>query len=244
MENHVGILEKIGLSQKESYVYLALLRVGQGSASLVAKNSGLKRPTTYLVLEELRKKGYVLKMPGNRKQMFIVKSPQEIIDVARKNINHASNILPELMNMYTRNTPSIRTIHFENLNGIKEAFNYKFEELKNSEIVAFLGSAKDASPDLIKLFHEWNLSIANSDIKLRSIVPDDNSLKEFRKNDKRFGFAPKIMPSAEYTSKTSIEVTEKFIRITMIKEQQSVIIENPVVAKAMKEIFEMVWNKK
>ena len=43
--------------------------------------------------------------------------------------------------------------------------------------------------------------------------------------------------------KTSIEITDRFIRIIMFKEQQAVIIENPVVAKAMKEIFEMVWRK-
>ena len=75
MENLNEVIEKIGLSKKEAKVYLALLRIGQSSASLIAKNSGLKRPTTYLILEDLRKRGFVLKMPGNKKQMFISKSP-------------------------------------------------------------------------------------------------------------------------------------------------------------------------
>ena len=243
MENIPEIMEKIGLSPKEVRVYLALLRVGQASATLIAGNSGLKRPTTYLILEELRKRGFVLKMPGSKKQMFIAKSPEEIIGAAKKNVDNAISILPQLVNMFSQNDPQVRTIHFEGLNGIREALWYKFYELKGSEIVAFFGSGKDASADLIRLFHEWNGAIANVDIKLRSIVPDAGDLKKFRENDKDYGFEPKIMPSSDYTSKTSIEITDKFIRIIMFKEQQAVIIENPVVAKAMKEIFEVVWSK-
>ena len=243
MENLTEAIEKIGLTRKEVLVYLALLRIGQSSATLIAKNSGLKRPTTYLILEDLRKRGFVLKMPGDKKQMFIAKSPQEIIGEAKKNVDHALHILPQLMNMFSTNDPRVRTIHFEGIHGVKEALWYKLEKLKNSQILAFFGSAEDASPDLIKIFHEWNDTIANAGIKLRSIVPDAKYLKEFRDMDKSHGFQPKIMPSADYTSKTSIEITDYFIRIIMFREQQAVIIENPVVAKAMKEIFEMVWSK-
>lgn len=243
MENLTEAIENIGLSRKEAQVYLALLRTGQASATLVAKNSGLKRPTTYLILEDLRKKGFVMKMPGDKKQMFIAKSPEEIIGIAKQNVDHAINVLPQLMNMFSKNDPKVRTIHFEGLHGIREAFWYKFKELKNSEIVAFFGSAEDASADLIRLFHEWNEAVFEAGIKIRSIVPNTKDLKKFRDNDKNYGFQPKIMPASDYTSKTSIEITDKFIRIIMFKEQQAVIIENPVVARAMKEIFEMVWSK-
>src|SRR3989344_3552473 len=177
MENLTEAIEKIGLSRKEAQVYLALLRIGQASATLIAKNSGLKRPTTYLILDDLRKRGFVLKMPGDKKQMFIAKSPEEIISAAKNNVDHAIRILPQLMNMFGANDPKVRTIHFEGLHGIREAFWYKFNELKSSEIVAFFGSAEDASPELIKLFHEWNEAIKDAGIKLRSIVPNAKDLK-------------------------------------------------------------------
>ena len=243
MENLTEAIERIGLSRKEAQVYLALLRIGQSSATLIAKNSGLKRPTTYLILEDLRKRGFVLKVPGDKKQMFIAKSPEEIIGAAKKNVDHALHVLPQLMNMFGMNDPHVRTVHFEGLHGIREALWYKFNELKGSEIVAFFGSSEDASADLIKLFHEWNEAMADAGIRLRSVVPDAKDLKKFRDADKAYDFQPKIMPSSDYTSKTSIEITDRFIRIVMFKEQQAVIIENPIVAKAMKEIFEMVWSK-
>jgi hypothetical protein len=33
------------------------------------------------------------------------------------------------------------------------------------------------------------------------------------------------------------------MRVIMFQEQQAVIIENPTVAKAMKEVFEMIWSR-
>ncbi len=243
MENLTEVIEKLGLSKKEAQVYLALLRIGQASAALVAKNSGLKRPTTYLVLEDLRNRGFVLKMPGDKKQMFIAKSPEEIIGVAKNNIDHALRVLPQLMSMFLSNNPKVRTVHFEGLSGVREALWYKMRDLKGKEIVAFFGSTEDATQDLITLFHEWNAEIAENGIKLRSLVPDVKNLREFRESDKRFYFQPKVLPYTDYTSKISIDVTEFFIRVVMFKEQQAVIIENPLLANAMKEIFELVWKK-
>ena len=243
MENLSSAMEEIGLSEKEARVYLALLRTGQASASLVATNSGLKRPTTYLVLEDLRKRGFVLKMPSRKKQMFLAKSPEEIITQAKRSVDRVFQVLPQLMNMYAKSASEVRTIHFEGINGLREAYRYKLDVLKGTEILGFFGSTEDASADLLHVFHEWNKSIAEHGIKLRSVVPSSESLNKFRESDKKYGFKPKILSPDAYTSKTSIEVADQFIRIVMFKEQQAVIIENPVVAKAMREIFEMIYSK-
>jgi DNA-binding MarR family transcriptional regulator len=243
MENFIGTMKSLGLSQKEAQVYLALLRTGKASASLIAENAGLKRPTTYLILAELRKKGCVLKMPGSKKQMFIAKSPEELIETAQKNMSYALGVLPQLMNMFSTHDPKVRTIHFEGLDGMREALWYRLNELKGSEVVAFFGSTEEASSDLIDLFHSWNSALASSAIELRSIVPNAKNLKKFRDKDMEYGFEPKLMSPTDYTSKTSIDITTKFVRILMFKEQQAVIIENPIVAKAMKEIFGMIWRK-
>ena len=53
------VLENLGLSEKEAEIYLALLELGTGTVVEVAKKSGVKRPTAYLVLDELKKMGYI-----------------------------------------------------------------------------------------------------------------------------------------------------------------------------------------
>ena len=49
-------LQTIGLNEKECAVYLALLQLGRASAYSVAQKSGLKKPTTYVILDELIEK--------------------------------------------------------------------------------------------------------------------------------------------------------------------------------------------
>ncbi len=244
MPNQANTLQKLGLSDKESRVYLGILTLGQGSANAIARAAGLKRPTTYVVLEDLRKRGLVLKMPGSKKQMFSARSPEELVYEMKKNVAEAEHALPELMNAYSSNTPHVRTIHFEGLAGMREALWYRIETLKDKEITAFYGSAEEASPELVALFHEWNEKLAKQGTKVKSLVPDNKSLKEFREKDLAYGFLPKILPASMYTSEVSIDITDNFVRILMFQEQQATIIENPKVAKAMREIFEIIWEGK
>ena len=52
-------LQDIGLNEKESKVYLALLAVDNSSVLDLSKKTELNRSTTYVVLETLAKKGLV-----------------------------------------------------------------------------------------------------------------------------------------------------------------------------------------
>lgn len=55
--NLAKIFENIGFDQKESKTYLALLELGQGTATKISKQAQLKRAIIYHVLERLKKKG-------------------------------------------------------------------------------------------------------------------------------------------------------------------------------------------
>jgi sugar-specific transcriptional regulator TrmB len=242
MTNPLQTLQKLGLSEKDAKVYLALLKLGHGSANAIARNAGLKRPTTYVVLEGLRARGLVLKMPGAKRQMFAARSPEEFIAEIKKDVAEAEVLVPDLMNTYSSNTPRVRTIHFEGLAGVREALWYRLDTLKEKEIKAFFGSAENANPELVELFHEWNAALAKQKTRIRSIAPDSATLKKFRENDALYGFLSKTLSRSVYTSETSIDIADTFIRILMFKELQAVIIENATVAKALREIFEICWR--
>ena len=53
------ILKDFGLSDNETTVYLALLKIGNSTANRVAEITGLKRSTTYDNLNLLASKGIV-----------------------------------------------------------------------------------------------------------------------------------------------------------------------------------------
>lgn len=242
MERILQGLVNLGLHRKEAQVYYALLQLGQSSAQAVAQKAGLKRPTTYLILGELMKHGLVLKVPKLRKQMFIAKSPREFFAAAEEKVQEAKAILPSL-EAATKAPKKVRTMYFEGLSGVRDALYYRITEFQGKEICAFFGNSEEASSELNHLFHEWNAQVYQVGATIRSIVPEVAFLQQFRKEDTVYHFLPKIVTPEIYTSKCSIDITPFFVRVILFKEEQAVIIESPDAARALHEVFEMVYKK-
>jgi len=235
-------LKNLGLNDKEARAYAALLELGQTTAYAVAERSGLKRPTVYVVLDELRQKGLVLKIPHVKKQLWSAKSPDEFFGEAEERLKIAKQALPELLAM-TSGSKKPRTLYFEGLRGIEDVTRYGLERMKGKEIIGFYAEAGDASPELKKIFGDYNNRLKRDCITERGIVPDIPNLKYWRDTDKEYGRTMKIVPPATYSARNSIEIGDTFVRILAFKDLQGVIIENEAIAQTMRQIFEMVWSK-
>ena len=72
-------LTEFGLSEKEAKVYLALLELEVATATEIAKNSNIKRSSTYVVLESLKEKGLVGTTEEKRIQRFVASSPDFLL---------------------------------------------------------------------------------------------------------------------------------------------------------------------
>ncbi|MCC7500743.1 TrmB family transcriptional regulator [Candidatus Nomurabacteria bacterium] len=243
MPNQANTLQKLGLSDKESRVYLGLLTLGQGSANAVARAAGLKRPTTYVVLEDLRKRGLVLKMPGSKKQMFRAQSPDDFVHEVKRGIAEAENLLPELMREFANNTSRVKTTHFEGIAGLEQAMEYGFAENKNKEVVGFYATSEHLPKELTDYFTEWNEKRHKINITMRGIAPEHASLEEYRKRDAQIGAKFKTVPHQQFSSQIAMDVIGNCVRIHDYKNLQGIVLENAEVAKTVKEIFEMVWQK-
>lgn len=71
-------LQEIGLSEKESQVYLALLQVDNESIQDLAKRTGINRTTVYPVLETLEKKGLVSEVQVGKKVHYEAAPPERL----------------------------------------------------------------------------------------------------------------------------------------------------------------------
>ncbi len=240
----IPALINIGLNEKQAQVYLALLRLGKGSAYGISEQSGLKKPTTYVILDELVDKGVALRIPKVSKRMFKPVLPEILIRDAEQRMFEAKQILPQLKSIGNTKPEKINVMHFEGLKAYKEALYYGMDECKNKEIVGFYAEANDMSPKLLAICEEYNEYCSKNGISLRFFVPDHPSLTNFRETDALFGRIAKILPYPIYSSSVSIDTFSNFVRIMLNRNNQAVIIENRDLAKTIKEIFEMMWKKR
>ena len=75
------ILKKLNFSEKETDVYLAALKLHNDSVSKLAKQAGIKRTTTYVILKKLKEMGLISLKKENDKQIFICENSDKLLDI-------------------------------------------------------------------------------------------------------------------------------------------------------------------
>lgn len=236
-------LKYLGFSEKEGQVYLALIGLGTASVYSIAQTSGLKRPTAYVVVDELVKKGVVTKVPRVRKQLYQAKSPEELLAAAENKFWLVKQKLPELQALVKDQTTKPRVYYFEGINGLNQTLQYGLQKMKGQEIRAFWATTRPVTLKQFNHFKDFNTTVKNLGITLRGVAPDDAILKEFRDTDAEYGRRIKPIPKALYSPTVSIEMGDTFTKIQDFDNLQSVIIENENITKTLKQIFELVWGK-
>jgi len=243
MDTLVQQLSNAGLHEKEARVYIALLQLGRGSAYAVADRSGLKKPTAYVILGELIKKGLVMRVPREKKQLFIAKPPEEFFAMAEERLRLARKALPELITMAESQTVKVRTLFYEGINGVKDSLYYRKDEMKGKDMTGFYATAEDATPELMEIFDPYPENLKKAGIGMKVITPEHESTKQFlNKNNPNYSDIKVVSPSL-YSGKVSLEVGDTFVRVILFKQLQSVIIESPELADSVRQIFNIVWSK-
>jgi len=236
-------LEQVGLSDKEARAYVALLELGRGSAASVAGLSGLKTPTAYVILKNLTEKGFVRRVPRAKKQLFVPETPEVALAAVEERTAGFRSVIPMLAALSRKEgRHKTRTLFFEGLAGMRKAYWYRFDELRNKECVSFFASAEDISGKLSDMLYEWSRESSKMNVRTRAIVPDSPTLGEWRKHDEEFNREVKIVPSDKYSAKSAIEIFPEFVRISMFGDLQCTIIEDKEFAHACRQIFEMAWR--
>jgi HTH-type transcriptional regulator, sugar sensing transcriptional regulator len=242
-------LINIGLNEKEARVYLALLPLEKATAYTIAIRSGLKKPTAYVVLNNLVSKGFVLKIPYKDKHYFLAKSPRECLALAREKLSTAEEMLPELLAMQKKSNEKANVSYYEGLDGIKE-MNRKLVnvmKIKPSEeriFVAFYAHQKDTPSFLQKYWLELTEEFNKEKIKRRFITTKHPSIGWYLQKEtiRRSGVEIKALPEKDYSSNISIEIYDNFVQIVSHRYIQGILIENPDIADVTRQIFNLVWK--
>ncbi|MEK7535694.1 MAG: helix-turn-helix domain-containing protein [Patescibacteria group bacterium] len=236
-------IKSLGMGDKEASVYLALLQLGQASAYQVATKSGLKKPTTYVVLDALVKKGVVNLVPRSRKRLYRPRLPEQLLGVARERLVEFEDSLPRLKALTRGSATKFDTLYYQGGEGIKRSLLFGLDRLKFKEIVGFYAKADLVSKDLLPIYDEFNNKMKRRRIRVRGIVPDHPSLKHYRKLDKEYRRDMRMIAQDLYSSDQQIDIAPDFVRIIDHKNLQAVVIENEDLAKTFRQIFELVWAK-
>jgi sugar-specific transcriptional regulator TrmB len=102
----ISHIEELGLSNKEARIYVSLLTLGPSPVQRIADQSGIKRVTTYVILESLIGLGLVSQSVKGKKTYLIAEDPanlRRLLEKRERELNEQKHnfeqLLPELQGL-------------------------------------------------------------------------------------------------------------------------------------------------
>lgn len=240
----INFLKKLGFSDKEAKVYLALLYLGPSSVRKLAEYSGLNRGTSYDALKWLQDQGVVSFYNKESKQYFVAENPDKLQEILRnqeielKDVKRQlDGVVPELQALYNNggNRPVARYFEGEELKKILEDVLSVCEQ--ESEKMYRIYSVEGLRKYLYKDFPTFSDARIGKGIAVKAIAVGEGG--ELRGLDERKWLKTIVKTPTYifiYPGKTA------YISLNAHKEAIGVVIENEGVFETQKQIFDSLWG--
>ncbi len=234
----VDALTQIGLNEKQASVYLALLELGTADVSEIAKKANIKRPTCYLVLEDLKKQGLVSQVPA-KVNLFTAEDPEKMVGDLYKKQELLKRFLPQLQAFHNAKKEKPAVQLFEG----KEGIRLVYDKIFNSDSVDFFGTVKEAlvyDPQGLNAFVD---RVAKMNFRIRDLLtlsPEDIGYAKKAKVGKNY--------EIKFVKKENSFLTDNAIFgnnvvfFSFHPQIFAVMITSKEISLAIKTLFEMAWQ--
>src|SRR3989338_2707341 len=240
-----NLLIDVGLKPKEADVYLAILALGQGTASKIARKAHVARTTVYEILSLLFDKGLVTLTGKEPKQEYMAESPENLrvyieseLGKIQTDLEDAKNILiPQLKSIHNVGSRP-KVMFYEGEEGLKKVYE---DTLTSHEEIRAYATYDDMQKALPGYFPEYFYRRAGKGIPIKAIFPFTKAgveLSGFNEAQKR---ETAMVPADKYYFSPEINIYDNKVMIASWKEKLGIIIESNEIADAMKKVFELSW---
>ena len=242
MNDHATLLEKFGLSDKESALYIALLELGNADVATIAEQAKVKRPTAYVLLDMLKDKGFVSLQNGKRRQ-FQAEDPRKILAYEKAKISSLEKVMPEMLGLASKSGNKPGTRFFSGKEGIKAVYEETLLQPAGSEILA-IGNAEAVERN-INDFQNWYIKRrAESDIRMRALCPATPEGLKVTARDAEELRETRLFEPDDFTEPVELNIYNNKVSAVSFVENEliGVIIESQVLANVHRQLFELLWK--
>lgn len=239
-----GLLQKIGLTEGESRVYLSLLKIGKSTIGDIIKEAQVSNSKVYDILDRLNKKGLVGIVIENNKKSFEAKSPEiisGIIDLRKKEINEVNSALPSLKEIYHSQKSKQEAEILKGLAGIRSFADRLIEETKKGETIYILGVSEESREGLENFYQEWHKRRVKKGCKVKMLL--NYGMEELGKQ--RQGYKDieiKILPKS-ITTPISVDFASDLVGMLVFGEDPFCIsIKNSKIVQNYEQYFNLLWK--
>jgi sugar-specific transcriptional regulator TrmB len=240
-------LKSIGLSDNEAKVYLAMLELGPSSVIDIARKAQVNRPTTYVQIESLKKRGLVSTQTSGKKQLYIAESPEHLEDLLDSQLHQIavhkemlSQVLPNLLSMHqaTGSRPTVR--FFDGKEGLLQMQKLLLKS-DAKEVVAIA-----ALDEILNVFPSHRSSYSKKRIEKgisSKLIYSSGKGPILKDSDAESLRESRYIPPEKLPFNGDITIFQNTVMITSLRGQISgIVIEHQGIAESFKGFFSFLWE--
>lgn len=236
-------LKSSGLRESEVKVYLHLLSHGFSTPPQIAKGTQIARPNCYKILEALKERRLVSEQLKGKRKAYAANDPSAIVHAMQMRAEAMTQLLPDLRALYAaqKNKPSIR--FFEGADQVKEIF---YEMLEAKEVMGVASTKKLYAALTPEFFKTYIKQMREKNIVLRDILTKDSVLTSAPTPIEILKGLYEYRILSETLDALPVDILIWDHKIAFLSIETPIfgtLIENAAIAKMMKILFELSWEK-
>lgn len=244
----ISDLINLGLTEGESKVYLALLRIGTSTVGKIVKEAGVSNSKVYDILDRLNKKGLIGIALFNNKKQFEPKDPsrlKELIEIKEKEIlkekQGINEVVLKLNALKKYSEPLQEAEILQGINGIKTAIEAMLSPQSKGNFFYILGAPVEANEVLGAYFQDWHIRRAKKKVLCRLLYERDAEKWALRRSKTPLTEI-KFLPR-DIKAPTLVDITKEYVAIIIFGDRPlCFLIKNKKVAEGYKKYFELLWK--
>jgi HTH-type transcriptional regulator, sugar sensing transcriptional regulator len=241
------LLQEIGLTEGETKVYLALLRLGQTKTGPLAKKAEVSSSKVYKILDRLVNKGLANHVIKGKIKYFSALEPERIIDYIDDNEKKLEEkkelirkMLPELKLEANISAEKQSAFVYEGFKAVTNFFRNILVELKPEEEYYVISGNYGEVPGLRPFLHNHHKQRAEMKIKVKMLANHD--LKGHVEKTTFKNSEVRYLPAYLMTNMQILFYKSKAFIIVWSKEPVGFLIINKEAVAGFKNYFDVFWK--
>ena len=235
-----AVLQELGFDRKEISIYLATLELGMAPASLIARRAGLKRPTVYVVLKRLRKKGMTDCFLKGNVQFYAVMAPARLCEKYERCLRDFKEALPHLTSLQGHPLRKPRMHLAEGKSNIQRIYR---ELLAGSgELLYGMLPAHAARLFSSAWLRSFSEACAVRKILVRALAPEEQKTREWFAGSAAKNLTLRTLPLESFPFAHEILIHRDTVAMICPEEGHALIIESREIAETQRALFEIAWR--
>jgi HTH-type transcriptional regulator, sugar sensing transcriptional regulator len=238
------ILVDIGFSDKEARVYLACLHSSGEAITKIAQEAGVKRPTTYLILEQLRQKGFINLATKLGRERYYAVNPNAVLKEVSARQAALQAVLPDLLKLHHSHELSPHSEIFVGASGMAEILK---DTLKaKSGLCGWCLYRMEEDELDYQFLPEYVRARIKNKIMLRSIMPFQRRLKKeliaLKAEDPKSYRDVCFVPEEDYPLTNELLIYNDKIAVLCFEHSAGLVIQNEYLSATTKMAFEIAFK--